>query len=188
MLEGEVIVTDSRLVAAHFGKARYNVLRAIRDDCDDDEGAKLNFGFCTEPCAKQRGKRSPFYKVSKDGFMRLSFGFTGERSELATIRFSEAFDAVAAYMKRRERALWNQMLEIERQDNAPRWRDRSSVGEASHAHDHRQSLCAKSAYVSHIHLRRRKSCDTMLASVTLSRRHHATNDRESARRSLGGLT
>lgn len=110
MLDGDAIATDSRLVAAHFGKRHADVLRVIDSKIGGKnpviaDFAKRNFTFCADSGKAQNGKALKFYKVSKDGFMRPSIGFTGERAERTTIGFIQAFDAMPAYIKRRERTM-----------------------------------------------------------------------------------
>jgi Rha family phage regulatory protein len=68
--------TTSLKVAEHFGKQHKNVVRAIRNlDCSD-EFRRLNF----EPSyyINEQGKKQPLFEMSKDGFIFLAMGLTGQ--------------------------------------------------------------------------------------------------------------
>src|SRR5690349_18933070 len=102
MLDGDTIVTDSRLVAAHFGKQHKNVLRDIYAMRDSDKAEireyyRLNFEPTVEIRVNPSGGapiESPAYRMTKNGFMVLTMGFTGEKALLVKIAFVDAFDAM----------------------------------------------------------------------------------------------
>ncbi|ANW50108.1 hypothetical protein A7U58_08530 [Burkholderia pseudomallei] len=100
MLDGEAIVTDSRIVAAHFGKQHKNVLRdayALRDSEKPEIRTyyRLNFEPVEDHDAK--GELRVLFRMTKNGFMLLTMGFTGEKALLVKIAFVDAFDAMAEY-------------------------------------------------------------------------------------------
>lgn len=107
----ETLITTSRKVAEVFGKEHYNVLRDIESLSCSTNFAALNFEVS---CYKDKsGKNNKEYIITKDGFVMLVMGYTGERA----MRFKEAyiaeFNAMDKELKRiyRERQQW----EIERQ-------------------------------------------------------------------------
>ncbi|VBO15401.1 Rha family transcriptional regulator [Burkholderia pseudomallei] len=115
MLDGDAIVTDSRLVAAHFGKRHDNILRDIyaMRDSEKEEIKRyhlLNFEevFLDVPGANGAVRQMPAYHMTKNGFMLLTMGFTGDKALLIKIAFVDAFDAMAEYIKRHERSISQQ--------------------------------------------------------------------------------
>ncbi|CAJ7795837.1 putative bacteriophage protein [Burkholderia pseudomallei] len=119
MLDGEAIVTDSRIVAAHFGKQHKNVLRdvyALRDSEKPEIRTyyRLNFEPVEDHDAK--GELRVLFRMTKNGFMLLTMGFTGEKALLVKIAFVDAFDAMAEYIKRHERSISQQRHDYELRD------------------------------------------------------------------------
>lgn len=110
MLAGDQIVTDSRRVAARFGKQHSKVLRDIRRISEEagSDFAKANFGFCTEASKTQRGKPQPFYRITKDGFMLLAMGFTGKTAMAVKVMFISAFNSMAYHIKRQATSAWDE--------------------------------------------------------------------------------
>ena len=91
-------------VAAAFGKEHKNVLRAIRNliESDDGEFSRLNFELINNPVQLGDGivRNDPMYAMSKDGFVLLVMGYTGaeamrmKKSYIA--RFNEMEKALQA--------------------------------------------------------------------------------------------
>ncbi|WP_429565777.1 Rha family transcriptional regulator [Paraburkholderia sp. MM6662-R1] len=118
MLDGVEPVTDTRIVAAHFGKLHKNVLRdvaALLRDCPPEFG-RLNF----EPVEYRdaKGEARPAYRMTKDGFMLLVMGFTGAKALAVKVAFIAAFNAMADYIRNRDRSVWDQIHELEKRDAA----------------------------------------------------------------------
>ncbi|WP_446332856.1 Rha family transcriptional regulator [Burkholderia pseudomallei] len=120
MLDGDAIVTDSRIVAAHFGKRHDNVLRdvyAMRDSEKPEirDYCLLNFEETvdTRPSLLGGVIESTVFRMTKNGFMLLTMGFTGEKALLVKIAFVDAFDAMAEYIKRHERSISQQRHDYE---------------------------------------------------------------------------
>ncbi len=77
---GNEPVTDTRKVAVAFGKEHKDVLRktrAVVQQCSK-EFAERNFALCYENNELQNGKPQPIYRMTKDGWTMLVFGFTGK--------------------------------------------------------------------------------------------------------------
>ncbi|EHU3793704.1 Rha family transcriptional regulator, partial [Escherichia coli] len=86
---GNEPVTDTRKVAVAFGKEHKDVLRktrAVVQQCSK-EFAERNFALCYENNELQNGKPQPIYRMTKDGWTMLVFGFTGK----AAMTFKEAY-------------------------------------------------------------------------------------------------
>lgn len=85
VVKGNQVMTTSLDVANFFNKKHKNVLRAIQGlECSQEFGG-LNF----EPAeyTDTKGEKRPMYKMTRDGFTMLAFGFTGTEA----IRFREAY-------------------------------------------------------------------------------------------------
>lgn len=106
LLEGDRVVTDSRMVAKAFRKAHADVLRSI-DRLDCSEGfAKRNFAFCFEINELQNGKPNRFCRMTKDGFMFLVMGFRGSKAAAVKEAFIDAFNAMADFIAHQIRGAW----------------------------------------------------------------------------------
>lgn len=100
MRSGDDVKTDSRKVALAFKKSHSKVLRDINtllSNCPTDF-AKANFGLCFENSELQNGKPLKFYTMTKDGFMLLAMGFTGEAAVAVKVMFIEAFNWMFNYI------------------------------------------------------------------------------------------
>jgi len=101
--------TTSYAVAEAFGKTHAHVMRDIKKllkQCGDDF-AKPNFGFTVE--IKKLGnieRKTPFYRISKDGFMLLVMGFTGEKAMKTKIEFINAFNWMATQLSQAFQSKW----------------------------------------------------------------------------------
>ena len=101
MLAGDTVMTDSRKVAAAFGKRHADVLRAVRRaeaDAPDDK-AKRNFAFCTEINELQGRKPQPYCLLTKDGFMAVALAFTGKKAAEVRWMFIRAFNEMADFIR-----------------------------------------------------------------------------------------
>jgi len=91
------ITTTSMIVAEIFEKRHDNVLRDIYNLECSPEFRSLNFEESSYKTSQN--KNAPMYFITKDGFMMLAMGFTGEKAT----KFREAF--IAAFNKM-EKALF----------------------------------------------------------------------------------
>lgn len=105
MLAGDKLVTDSRKVAAKFGKRHGDVIRAIRNlECSDDF-TQRNFALCYENNELANGKPAPYFQMTKDGFVMLAMGFTGKAAMAVKEAYIAAFNAMAEFISS-QKSLW----------------------------------------------------------------------------------
>lgn len=98
-LAGEQVMTDSRTVAKEFGKRHRDVLRAFRNmQCSEDFTLR-NFAQCLEINDLANGKPEPVIQMTKDGFMFLVMGFTGEKAARVKEAFITAFNEMAEFIR-----------------------------------------------------------------------------------------
>jgi Rha family phage regulatory protein len=91
-LDGDAIYTDSRKVAAAYGKNHFHVLRDIRELLAVT-GDESNFGLIA--LTDGSGRQQPAYRLTRDGFLLLAMGFTGARAIKLRATFIEAFGWMA---------------------------------------------------------------------------------------------
>ena len=84
------VLTDSRTVAATFGKEHRNVLAAVKRLGIPADFNALNF----KPVeyTDEKGERRPCYHITRDGFVLLVMGFTGKKAMTFKIKYIEAFN------------------------------------------------------------------------------------------------
>lgn len=111
-LEGDHLVTDSRIVAKAFGKQHKNILRAIdemRSSQNEEiaEHGRINFEPTTYTDGRNRVQTE--YRMTKDGLSELAMSFTGDKARVCRIRFLVAFNAMAEQIAAGEKNLWQKM-------------------------------------------------------------------------------
>lgn len=81
IIEGQ-ITTTSQQIAAHFGKRHDTVLRAIRNlECSPEYHARNFAEMVTEiEIGSGATRKSPAYRMTRDGFVFLAMGFTGKEA------------------------------------------------------------------------------------------------------------
>ena len=132
--DGEALTTDSRKVAAVFGKRHDNVVRDVTSLLENlPDQFRLNFEVAMETMvyrdsagdlqAKQTSRVS-HYTMTKDGFMLLVMGFTGKKALMRKLAYIEAFNAMAAYIKNQREGL--QMRYFEKALEHKHKKDRAS--------------------------------------------------------------
>lgn len=107
-------VTTSEIVAKVFGKQHKNVLRDIKsllDDCDEDF-AKLNFELCFKINELQNGRPTPYYNLTKNGFMLLVMGYKSKKAMGIKISYIKAFDYMAEELSKGSQALLEQYYQL----------------------------------------------------------------------------
>ena len=88
------ITTTSLQIAQHFGKRHDLVLRAIRNlECSPEFHAR-NFAEMTTDVVAGKGavRKSPAYRMTRDGFVFLAMGFTGKEAAQWKEAYIEAFN------------------------------------------------------------------------------------------------
>lgn len=118
-VEGADLKTDSRKVAKQFNKRHAHVMRDIRNllkGLKDKSFTSANFGFRYEINDLQNGKPNKYCEMSKDGFMLLVMGFTGEAALAIKVKFIEAFNAMASFIQNQYSSLWEKKMMLELKD------------------------------------------------------------------------
>lgn len=88
---GDKPMTTSLLVAKKFKKEHKDVLKAIGNlDCSKEFFAAH---FCAATF-ENRGKQYPMYQITRDGFMFLCMGFTGEEAAKWKEAYIKVFNAM----------------------------------------------------------------------------------------------
>lgn len=89
-----VAMTTSLEIAKYFDKLHKNVLQSIKEvDCSEEFG-RLNFQLSSY--LNQQGKQQPMYHLTKDGFIFLVMGFTGEKAAQIKEAYIAAFNRMEA--------------------------------------------------------------------------------------------
>lgn len=82
VIEEERMFTTSLIVAEAFEKEHKNVLRDIENLECSKEFHQLNFELCNYSSElSSKGRKYPFYRITRDGFAFLAMGFTGENAK-----------------------------------------------------------------------------------------------------------
>lgn len=98
--------TTSFAVADAFEKLHKNVIRDIEKLRCSEKFRKLNFELCYENNELQNGKPRKFYRMTKDGWMFLVMGFTGEKADAIKEQFIEAFNWMASQLTQVFQSKW----------------------------------------------------------------------------------
>lgn len=96
--QGKVVTTSLR-VATYFGRAHKAVLRKIANMKCSPNFNRRNFALVEYLDAK--GEKRPMYEMTKDGFMFVAMGLTGEKADLIKERFIDAFNWMADQLLKR---------------------------------------------------------------------------------------
>ena len=111
--ENGQISTTSKQVAQHFGKRHKDVLRAIK-------ALECSAGFYERNFAPiqiatdlglGRERKDPAYRMTRDGFVYLAMGFTGEESAQWKEAYIDAFNKMEAALLARQQAAHLQIQE-----------------------------------------------------------------------------
>ena len=107
VLDGYQPVTDSRTVAAHFGKNHNHVVRDIRNLVEQMASERQSPKLVSAPMftettyqAEEGGRRYPMYLMNRDGFSLLAMGFTGKKALKFKLQFIDAFNKMEAALKK----------------------------------------------------------------------------------------
>lgn len=102
MLTGEHVMTDSWRVATKFGKPHRSVLRAYRNLECSEEFRLHNFVQTVDMRPNPSGGApipSHGIAMTKDGFMFLVMGFTGQKAAEVKEAFIAAFNEMAEFIR-----------------------------------------------------------------------------------------
>lgn len=114
--EGDVLTTDSQKVAAVFGKRHDAVLRDIRALVKSLPAERLhNFVEASYLVEQPHGGVAEYasYRITRDGFTWLAMRFRGKKALSFQIAYTDAFNAMAAYIKNQREGLGYQFLRKE---------------------------------------------------------------------------
>lgn len=99
---GDILTTTSLAISQHFGKRHKDVLRAIEQlDCSP-EFARRN--FAPSSYNNSQNKPQPMCTITRDGFVFLCMGFTGEQAALWKERYIRAFSEMEEELIQRRAA------------------------------------------------------------------------------------
>lgn len=102
----ERLITTSLKVAEKFEKEHARVLRDIRElQCSEEF---RNGNFAESSYVNSQNKTQPMYEITKDGFVLLVMGYTGEKAMKFKEDYIKAFNAMENELKRiyTERKQW----------------------------------------------------------------------------------
>ena len=94
--EKEIPTTTSLLIAEKFDKKHFTVLRDIRKIACSESFSKYNFVSCFY---KKNGRKFPYFEVTKNGFVMLVMGFTGEKAAAWKEEYINLFDKMYSRLK-----------------------------------------------------------------------------------------
>lgn len=92
--DGDVVLTNSRIVADYFGKQHKHVMRDIRDLM---ERGVPNFG--PSSYINSQNKEQPMFTMDRDGFTLLAMGFTGKEALDFKLAYIAAFNDMEKKIK-----------------------------------------------------------------------------------------
>lgn len=98
-----IITTSSLQVAHFFGKRHTHVLRAIKNLLAEmPEGYAPNFGLIQTNVDLGNGgtRKTPAYRMTREGFMLLAMGFTGKEALRWKLAFITAFNRMEAELQK----------------------------------------------------------------------------------------
>ncbi len=114
--DGEALTTTSQQVSAVFDKRHDAVLRDIRNLIADLPADRLhNFVEASYLVAQPNGGAVsyPAYRITRDGFTWLAMRFRGKKALAFQVAYTDAFNAMAAYIKNQREGLQYQFLRKE---------------------------------------------------------------------------
>lgn len=114
--EAEVLTTDSRQIAAVFGKRHDAVIRDVRTLMAALPKDRLhNFVEASYEVETPNGGVAtyPSFRITRDGFTWLAMRFRGQKALAFQVAYTDAFNAMAAYIKNQREGLQFQYLRKE---------------------------------------------------------------------------
>lgn len=105
-LENGQPLTTSSLIAQHFNKAHKNILRDIEKLECSNEFRELNFELTFEiNKIGNTERRTPYYKITRDGFAFLCMGFTGKEAARFKEEYINAFNLLESQVNYQNQVL-----------------------------------------------------------------------------------
>lgn len=101
-LSGDRLIVSSLDISNHFGKRHDDVLKAVRNlDCSP-EFRRRNFAetvYHRPNPSGGKGIPAPMFEITRDGFVFLCMGFTGQQAATWKERYIEAFNKMEAALR-----------------------------------------------------------------------------------------
>ena len=94
---GDQTYTTSLAIANVFNKRHDHIIAKIRELPQDEFTAPI---FRVSEYTDKSGRKLPMYEMTKDGFVLLAMGFTGEKAYKFKIEYINAFNRMADEIKR----------------------------------------------------------------------------------------
>lgn len=111
-IQNDQIKTNSLKVAEVFGKRHDHVLRKVESILamkftDPNFGARdfTEHNFSLSDYQDKSGRSLPMYEMTKDGFIFLAMGFTGEEAATIKIAYINAFNQIAELLLKQQNQL-----------------------------------------------------------------------------------
>lgn len=94
---GSRLITTSLAISNHFGKKHQHILEAIRSlDCSP---GFIESNFRLNSYSDSINRKLPMYEITRDGFVYLCMGFTGQAAALWKERYITSFNQMEAALK-----------------------------------------------------------------------------------------
>lgn len=98
----EIARVDSRFVAQAFDKRHSDVLRDLKNLLDPKSGLSSNFSqrnFAFTSYTDNQGKKRPCYRLTRDGFVMLIMGYTGQKANHLKELYIQCFNEMVEQIK-----------------------------------------------------------------------------------------
>ena len=95
-------MVDSRFVAEVFNKTHRHVLEAVRNLLKEESGYSSEFrraNFRQSSYMNEQNKKQPCYVMTRDGFIALVMGFTGQKANQFKEAYIRRFNEMEAQIK-----------------------------------------------------------------------------------------
>lgn len=98
-LSGDRLIVSSLDISNHFGKRHDDVLKAVRNlDCSPEFRRR---NFAESSYTNSQNRKMPMSEITRDGFVFLCMGFTGQQAAVWKERYIEAFNQMEAALRGR---------------------------------------------------------------------------------------
>lgn len=98
-LSGDRLIVSSLDISNHFGKRHDDVLKAVRNlDCSPEFRRR---NFAESSYTNSQNRKMPMSEITRDGFVFLCMGFTGQQAAVWKERYIDAFNQMEAALRGR---------------------------------------------------------------------------------------
>ena len=96
-LSGDRLIVSSLDISNHFGKRHDDVLKAVRNlDCSPEFRRR---NFAESSYTNSQNRKMPMSEITRDGFVFLCMGFTGQQAAVWKERYIDAFNQMEAALR-----------------------------------------------------------------------------------------